>query len=172
MKYRVAAHTAILLACTHALAATPLNIRLGTWEMTTTTSLQGNMMPQHELAQMPPEQRAKFEAAMKARAAKPSTQTTTECVTQEDLDHMQFGTSDDDSCTQKILSQTATRAVFEQDCAAPEASKSSFSMDAPDPQHTHMSGTITRLDGDGSGKVSIDISGHWKSAGCEAQDDE
>ena len=58
-------------------AVQPLDVKPGLWETTTTTEMGGMPpMPADVLAKMTPEQRAKFEAAMKARAAQGAKTTT------------------------------------------------------------------------------------------------
>jgi len=61
----------------------PLNIKTGLWQLTMTTTVSGRPpIPPEALARMTPEQRAKFEAAMKARASHgPRTRTYKNCVT-------------------------------------------------------------------------------------------
>ena len=79
-----------------------LNLKVGLWEVTHTTSLTGTPpIPQEMLAKMTPEQRAKFEERMKARAAAPpKTHTEKSCITQKDLDKdTLFSDDDDKSCT-------------------------------------------------------------------------
>lgn len=43
-----------------------LDIRTGAWEVTQSTAVAGMMIPEDTLASMPPAQRAKVEAAMRA----------------------------------------------------------------------------------------------------------
>jgi hypothetical protein len=98
----------------------------GAWEMTFTTTTAGSLVPADVLAKMPPEQRAKFEQAMKARSAKPTTHVSKECLTQEDLDQNRMIKDDDDDegsqCTTKVASKSPSKLVFEKSCASPRPS--------------------------------------------------
>ncbi len=63
----------------------PLNVKLGLWEVTSTTNVSGMPpIPDDVLARMTPEQRARMEAAMKARSGEgPKTTVRKECITKE-----------------------------------------------------------------------------------------
>ena len=64
-------------------AAATLNLNPGLWEMTTTGETTGAPpIPADILAQMPPERRAKLEAAMAANATRASTpHVSKQCIT-------------------------------------------------------------------------------------------
>lgn len=145
--------------------ADSLNAKAGAWEMTMTTLTTGMPAPAEALAKMPPEQRAKIEQAMQARAGKPSTHVTKSCVTKEDLDQDRVIKSDDeDQCTRKIISKSANKIVFEQTCAAPHASTSSVTVEAKTPESIVAS--MDMVQGGASGKIHVDIKGRWLGASC------
>jgi hypothetical protein len=162
-----------LLQCAVAFAvATPmyaladsLNAKPGAWEMTTTSLTAGMPIPAEALAKMPPEQRAKIEQSMQARAGKPSTHVTKSCITKHDLDQDQVIKSDEETqCKKKIISKSATRIAFEQTCAAPHASTAKVMIEARTPESIVAS--MDMVQGGASGKVHVDIKGRWLGASC------
>lgn len=161
------------LGCAVAFAiATPLsaladsfNAKAGAWEMTTTTLTAGMPVPAEALAKMPPEQRARIEKAMQARAGRPGTHVTKSCVTKKDLDQDRVIKSDDEGkCRKKIVSKSASKIVFEQTCAAPHASTSTVMIEARTPESIVAS--MDMVQGSAGGKVHVDIRGRWLGASC------
>lgn len=90
----------------------PLHVRTGLWQVTETTTINGGAMalpPDMEarLAQMPPEQRAKLEAAMKERfGGAPHTNTFKSCVTEKDLEKQPWDNGSD--CKWTVINSTGT----------------------------------------------------------------
>ena len=85
----------------------PLDVKLGLWETTTVNEMSGMPpMPAEVLAKLTPEQRAKMEAAFKARAAQgPRTTTQRTCLTKEELSKpLALGDDNDKSCARTIIS--------------------------------------------------------------------
>lgn len=76
----------ILIGAPPAARADSLKAKPGAWEMTFTTQSSGMLVPPDVLAAMPPEQRAKVEQSMQARAGKPTIHSVKTCITKEDLD--------------------------------------------------------------------------------------
>jgi Protein of unknown function (DUF3617) len=170
--------TSSLLRCAIAVAvvtpmyalADSLNVKTGAWEMTTTTLMTGMPVPAEAMANMPPEQRAKIEKAMQARADKPSTHLTKSCVTKTDLDQDRMLRSDDEEqCTRKVTSKSATKIVYEQTCAAPHASTSTVMIEAKTSESIVVS--MDMVHGGASGKVHVDIKGRWLGASCAGIED-
>ena len=142
-----------------------LNAKPGAWEITLTTLMSGMPIPPDALAKMPPEQRAKFEAAMQGRAGKSTTHAHTSCMTQKDLDEGRMIKSDgENQCTQKIISKSANRLVIEKTCTAPRTSNSQMTMEAK--THESIVASIDMEQGGASGKVHVDMKGHWLRASC------
>jgi len=153
-----------LMAALAALADS-LNVKVGAWESTTTTTITGMPVPAAALANMTPTQRAGLEKAMQARALKPVTIVTKSCFTQKDLDEDQMLTSaKEHQCIKKILSKSANKIVFEQTCPAPNASASSVTMEATSPESMVMN--IDAVQGGASGKVHVTTTGRWLGASC------
>jgi hypothetical protein len=144
--------------------AAALNTKTGAWEMTTTTVRTGSMIPADVLAKMPPEQRAKMEATMKAREGQNKTRVRQHCVKQADLDQNRMLESDDDAkCSRKIISSSSSKLVLERHCPAPHASKVHMTMESASPDKIVASIDVTQGT---TGKVHMDIKGRWLGASC------
>lgn len=155
----------IPLMASYALADS-FNAKPGAWEMTITTLTTGMPVSPDMLAKMSPEQRAKIEAMMQARAGKPSTHVYQSCMTQKDLDEDRIikKSDDEDQCTQKIITKSANRLVIEKTCPAPRASTSQMTMEAKTPESIVAS--INMVQGGADGKAHVDIKGHWLRTSC------
>ena len=102
---------------------TALNIKEGLWEMTVTHSMSGMPatpnIPPDVLAKMPPEQRARVEAAMKGG---PSTDVRKECITKEKLEkHSAFSNNRGD-CTRTVVNSTGSKLEVKIHCEEKQAS--------------------------------------------------
>ena len=150
--------------------ADSFNAKPGAWEMTITTLTTGMPAPPDMLAQMSPEQRAKIEAMMQARAGKPSTHVYPSCITQKDLeeDRIIKESDDENHCTQQIITKSANKLVLEKRCPAPRASTSKMTMEAKTPESIVAS--IDMVQGGARGKVHVDMKGHWLRASCAGID--
>lgn len=154
----------ILIALPFASQAGTLDIKTGAWELTTKTLVEGMQMPKEAMASMPPAQRAKIEAAMRARSGKVNTVTQQSCVTQQDLDRGDLGKSERKNCTRKVITQSPRHMEVEETCAAPEASVGHFKFDAASPEK--YTGVIDITQGAGT-KVHVEMSGRWLGAACK-----
>jgi Protein of unknown function (DUF3617) len=154
--------------------AESLNAKLGAWEITSTSTSSGTLIPPDVLATMPPERRAQIEASMKARSGKPQSFTTKECLTKEDLDLnrvIKEGEEEEEEglqCTTKVISRSASKLVMERTCPAPRPSTSHSTFEAKTPESLTGNIDITRP---GSGKVHVDIKGRWLGASCAGIED-
>lgn len=140
------------------------DIKAGAWEVTTTTAINGTLMPKETLEKMPPEQRAKFEQVMRARAAKPNTHTRTRCVTKEELARSEVLQPESPKCTRNVISQTARKLEVEETCPPPRATKSHYKFEAKSAESYVAVVDIAQSEG---GKVHVDMGGHWLSAVCK-----
>jgi Protein of unknown function (DUF3617) len=159
---------AFTFAAAGSFAAEALNAKIGLWEMTYTTETSGNMIPKAALDKMPPDQRAKIEALMKQRAAGGAqTRTHKSCVTKEDLQKGVFGDSDDKQCAYKWLAETRTKREGSFQCAgdSPRTGTVKFEVAGGD----KVQGDV-QIVGESS-KLSMKMSGHWRSADCKGADD-
>jgi len=144
--------------------ADKLDIRTGAWEVKVSTTSAGNPIPADALAKMPPEQRAKIEAMMGARAGKLNTRTLHSCVTPQDIDRGDMmGKKKEENCTRKITAQTARHFEFDEVCTAPEPRKMHAKFDAPSAENYSASFDGTQ----GEGRVHVDMQGRWIGAACQ-----
>ena len=86
---------------------------------------------------MPPEQRAKVEASIRAQAGQGKPHTSRSCVTREDLDRGQLGHSDQPNCKRKVITQNAGHLEMEEVCTGPEPSN-------PTSSSTHIERALHR----------------------------
>lgn len=149
--------------------AESLNAKTGAWEMTHTTISTGTLIPPDVLAKMPPDRRTQIEESMKARSGKPTTFSTKECITKDDLDQNRMIKDNEDEeegvqCTTKVTVKSAGKLVMDRTCPAPRSSTSHITFEAQTPEAVTGVIDITRP---GSGKVHVDIKGRWLSASCQ-----
>ena len=149
--------------------AASLDLRPGAWEVVMATTITGVPIPQEALAKMPPDQRAKFEEAVKARAGKVNTHTIHSCLTQEDLDRGDLMESERENCSRNVIEQTPRRLEVDETCAAPEPSKTHMTFAAKSPES--YTATIERSPGEG-GKVQVELTGRWVATKCAPDDDD
>jgi Protein of unknown function (DUF3617) len=96
----------------------PLNVRVGLWETTTTTSMNGALpIPDELLSKLTPEQRARMEERMKASSGeKNRSNTFKNCMTKEKIEKgADFG-KDDTKCTRTIITSTSSKAEVHMAC--------------------------------------------------------
>jgi len=90
----------------------PLHVKTGLWQVTQTTTINGGAgaLPpdmQARMAQVPPEERARLEAAMKERfGGAPHTTTFNSCVTEKDLENQPW--SSGSKCNWTVITSTGT----------------------------------------------------------------
>ena len=156
---------AALSLCVH---AESLDIKTGLWEISMSTTIAGALIPAAALENMPLEQRAKIEAAMRARASEVNTKTHRSCMTQEDLDRGQFMKSEKENCKRNVVEQNARRFEAEEICGAPEPTRTHTTVTAKTPEtYTAM---MDLAQGEG-GKVHVEMSGRWIAAACSEADE-
>jgi hypothetical protein len=141
----------------------PLNLRLGLWQMTYTTERSGAIaVPPELLAKLTPEQRARTEARLKARAAQgPHIDTKRFCLTEERLNKAVFEENENKSCQRTIVASSSKVLQFKQECAAADA-KRTFDgrIEALDPET--LKGSLKA----NSAGNAIDLAGRWIGADC------
>lgn len=112
---------ATIILCASLWAAhkvTPLNIKTGLWEVTTTTApTEDVMLPAALLEKLTPEQRARVEERMKARKADPQKTTTTkQCLTRQELNRGLPFRQAGKSCTWTALTSTSSEVEMRGEC--------------------------------------------------------
>lgn len=162
------AASVFVLAAAH--AATGLNVKTGQWEVTYTTKMEGSMIPKSVLDGMPPERRAKMEAAMKQRASgPPHARSMKSCITDKDLQKGAFDADPDANCKKTLVSQTATHQEVKFVCTEDgETRTGHMTVDAT--SNDRMQGNIEIVTADG--KVNMQLSGKWVGATCADEDKE
>ena len=148
----------------------PLNIKTGLWQVTMTSEVSGRPpMSPDLLARMTPEQRAKFEAAMKARASQgPQTKTYKNCITKEKLNKDPFGEARK-SCTRTVLASTGSKMDVREVCVGQNGKRDmTIRIEAADSEHVTGSGQVNAAGGNDSMKVSMHFTGKWIGAVCSA----
>jgi uncharacterized protein DUF3617 len=103
---------------------TPLNIKEGLWEMTVTHSMTGMpAIPPDTLAKMPPEQRARMEAATKQNGAGgPTADVHKECVTKEKLEKQSAFSDYRKGCSRTVLNSTSSKLEIKVHCEEKQSS--------------------------------------------------
>jgi hypothetical protein len=144
----------------------PLNLKLGLWQMTYTIDRGSAVsIPPELLAKLTPEQRARTEARLKARAAQgPHIETKRFCLTEERLNKAVFEESDNKSCQRTIVASSSKVLQFKQECAAADA-KRTFDgrIEALDPET--LKGSL-KANSAGNAANATDLAGRWIGADC------
>ena len=154
---------ALAFACTAAYSE-PLDVKPGLWEVTTTTAMSG--MPPIDYSGMPPEQRARIEAAMNGQQAMGArTHVRKSCVTREKLAREPFQEKDNESCTHTVVSSTRTMWRAKLRCTEPK-STGEFKIEAI--SRERIKGLIQmNASGDQHAMaVQVSISGKWLASAC------
>jgi hypothetical protein len=169
-----------LLAGTAAWAADPipLDIKTGQWEYTVTTQMSGlpqaaKQMPQippETLAKMPPDQRAKVEAALKQAGAmasgQPTTNTSKNCIKKEDLAKLNPG-GDDRTCKVTVVNSSRSKLDLKMDCDTNGTkSTSTGSVEAPSSESLKFNFQMASTMNGTPMNMSINGTGKWLSSTC------
>jgi hypothetical protein len=147
----------------------PLDVKPGLWETATTTEVSGMPpMPADVLAKMAPEQRAKFEAAMKARAAQGAKTTTRRtCMTKEELSKpLTFG-DDDKSCQRTIISSSRSKQEGHLECTNETMKRSGdVHIEAINSENVKGSMQMTATGGGRTMNVNMGFTAKWIGTSC------
>lgn len=150
------------------LHAASFDVKTGSWEVTVTYAVSGNLIPKAEFDKMPPAQRAKMEAMMAGLAGKHKPRVITSCVTKQDLERGHLMKSDDANCKNKVIAQTSSRYEMEEVCTGPEPSKSHMKFEAKSDKS--YAGVMDRTQGAG-GTMHSEMTGRWLGAVCKKGDE-
>ena len=112
--------TLLVVSCAQAGdTPTSLDVKLGLWEVTTTTTMSGQApMPPEKLAKLNPEQRASLKKSM---AGPPSTDTHKECVTSEKLKKSLLFGEDHEGCSRTFVTSSSTKIEAKLHCQRDQA---------------------------------------------------
>lgn len=152
-------------------AAEPLNVKLGLWEISSETQMSGMPpLPKELLDQMSAEQRAALQAAIKAQAdGGPIRDTSQQCVTREDLENP-FNDDDLENCERTVVSSSATRQEFRLTCTGERSGEGTFRIDTPTPES--MTGEFNLKVSSGAEAMTITsrLRGKWLSGDCAGKE--
>jgi hypothetical protein len=170
---RLAAASVCLLSMA-ALGADRAHVKPGLWEFNYRSDANARPPASEDmLARLPPEARARMEAAMQGRGggAAGGGQPHRQCISDQDLDHpFRADQGREQHCTHKVLAQTSTSMEMAIDC--PNLGEhggtghGTFKWRAPSPET--MSGTIDMVVTQGAQTTTTHatISGQWLGADC------
>lgn len=156
---------------------TPLDVKLGLWQVTSTTTTNGMIgLPPEMAARMTPEQRAKFEAAISPGGnGTPRTITYKSCLRdKKELSEDPFSTMKSHpevECEQKSFKSTSTDADVSGTCTAKEMdAKGDFhvSFHALNSEHVTGTGQSNMTVNGGTMKSDIKYDSKWLGATCPA----
>jgi hypothetical protein len=119
--WRISLVAKITLCASLFLAAhkvTPLNVKTGLWEVTTTTTASEKaMLPAALLEKLNPEERARVEERMKARKADAQKTTITkQCLTEKQLERGMPFHPVRNSCNWTVVSSTGHKVAMQAEC--------------------------------------------------------
>jgi Spy/CpxP family protein refolding chaperone len=160
---------AALVAATAATAmaqVSALNVKLGLWEITSRSQSSG--APAIDTSKMTADQRARIEAAMKARGSAGQTPRTRKtCITKEKLASDGFQEqSPDSSCKKTMVTRTATVEEMKIECTGERASTSQVRFEAASPDTVNGTMKVTTTRNGAQMGIDIAISGKWLGADC------
>ena len=147
---------------------TPLNVKTGLWESTTTTTMSGQLPLSDELlSKLTPEQRARFEARLKANSPdKTHTFTNRNCLTKEKLERGLFGPNEKE-CTETVLNSSSSKLEVKLACQS-EGMKSEGTMliEALGSESAKGSGNMTVTGGGHTMNSKTSFSAKWLGPSC------
>lgn len=145
----------------------PLAIKTGLWEVTYSRSANGDVpMPAGFASKLTPEQRARYEAAMKEK----SSHTYKSCVKKEDINGSLL--KNDQKCDITILKSTSTELDGKMACDMEEGMRGSgtMKMHVVDSGHTQGVTHMTMTGGGRTFNTDATISSKWIGSDCKGQD--
>ncbi len=145
----------------------PLDVKTGLWESTTTTTSVGQIpLPEDLLSKLSPEQRARYEARVKANSGeKTRTFTNKSCLTKEKLDR---GTIfDNKECTQTVLDSSASKLQLRVACQG-EGMKTEGSLiiETLGSESVKGSGTMAMVSGGHTMNSKTSMTAKWLGSSC------
>jgi hypothetical protein len=153
----------------------PLDVKLGLWETTASTEtagmpkMQGTpSIPADVLAKMPPDQRARMEAMLKARAGGgPMVTTTKVCMTKDSLTNGAAFSRANRSCTTKVITSTPNNQQIHMDCDQGGGKVSGdLNVDRVDSEHIKGSMTMKSAGGPAPVNMKMSFETKWLSPDC------
>ncbi|HUM05998.1 MAG TPA: DUF3617 domain-containing protein [Terriglobales bacterium] len=145
------------------------NVKLGLWEVTTTSSTSGMPpLPPEALANMTPEQQAQMEAHMKqSMSGAPHITTEKTCETKEKLEKDLMFSDKNDECTRTVITSTSSRIEMKVQCSNKgQKTEGTIRMDAITPENVkgtidmNMSGSAQSM------KIKVNLAARWLGPNC------
>ena len=156
----------VFLAAVVVALAPALDIRMGLWEITSTTEI-GGQMPAVDTSKMTPEQKAKVEAAIKGMLGTRSDVVKT-CMTKEKLDKsvLMMENQPGVTCKQTLTTNTRTSLDATITCAGERSMTGQMHVDAPSP--TSIKGNIKSSSSEQGRTMTVNVAmtGKWLGADC------
>jgi hypothetical protein len=147
----------------------PLNVKEGLWEVTSSHTMSGAGMTSvspETLARMPPEQRAKLEAMMNGT---PTTEVRKECITKEKLAMHSAFSNNRGECTRTVVSSTGSKLEVKFHCADKQwSSDGTFKMDAVGSDN--VKGTMHMVANSNGHAMNMDFTINSKYLGSDCGD--
>jgi hypothetical protein len=145
----------------------PLNVKTGLWESTVTSTRTGQVpIPAELLSRLSPEQRAKFEARMKANSApKATTVTKKDCETKEKLAEQPFNNQKE--CKQTIVTSSNTKVEIKVSCEFGDIkANGTMQVEALTPESVKGSGQMASNGGGQSMSMNTSFTAKWLGPTC------
>jgi hypothetical protein len=153
----------------------PLDVKLGLWETTASTEMPGTprmqsapSIPPDVLAKLPPEQRTRMEAMMKARAAGgPMLTTTKVCMTRDSLSNGMAFSRANKSCTTSVITSTPSKQQIHMVCdQAGTKMAGDLVVDRVDSEHIKGNMSMKSVEGPRPVAVKMSFDTKWVSSDC------
>lgn len=143
-----------------------LDVKMGLWEMSSTTEMSGQM-PQMDTSKMTPEQKAQMEAAMKGMMGA-HTNVTKSCMTREKFEKQSFMNSDrpGQNCKQTINTNTRTTLDSTITCSGEHTMTGQMHIEALSPTSVKAVFKSVNAARGGNMNVNLTMTGKWLGADC------
>ena len=146
-------------------SAEKLDIKIGLWEITSTTQMSGTpQLPKEITAKMTPEQRARLEADLKSATHDAKKSTDRSCITKKDIENPFHGSNE--NCKQSIVRTTRTSQEVNLVCNGEPKGTGFIRINTPTPET--MTGVMDIKMGDGKDALNLkaNLTGRWIGADC------
>jgi hypothetical protein len=165
-RWAAAAAASLSLSAIVLAQAPALDVKMGLWEITSTTNI-GGQIPTIDTSRMTPEQKARMEAAMKGLVG-PHSNVTKSCMTKEKFNRSSFMTDGDPGATCKQTMSTNTRTSMDANvvCTGKRTTTSQMHIDAPSP--TSFTGSVKSASAEQGQTMTVNVTmtGKWLGADC------
>ena len=152
----------------------PLDVKTGLWETTLSNQMSGApALPPDLLSRMTPEQRAKLEQAMKARAAQGAhTSTSRRCLTKDKLNEPLDLAKQPEGCTHKVITSSSSKQEIQFECAIGGGKQTGLlRVEAIDSSDIKGTMHINMAAGDRASSTTTEFTSKWLGAACTEKDE-